>query len=319
MKTNKISIAFALTLAVLTGCQQKLPYDLGNTEHGVVINITKVQGTSTTLSTDMTAGDYKVLLTIPEQQGDISMLKEAQVMAVYTDGAKNKKAARVVTGIKEFPYTATIDITDACAKLGVATIEIGDRIEFTPCVTLNSGTQVDGWSELTNFNNTKFAGWKMADGSSYSYKVSYTAFAPFHKEKFQGTNIPWTDDNGASGVCNVTQLDLTNPDNLPPAEYTPAGVTADDLVGLRVEGEFWWETADEGLTMWINTQDYTLIIPDQVMSPSFVYPGLGQIGYAEDCEGEVDTLHNELIFYYYPWFDPGYSWGVGFTVTVSFP
>ena len=318
MKTNKIFIAFALALLAVVACEPKLPYDLAGTEHGVVINISKVIGSSTTLSTDMNDGNYQVKLALIDQQGDASMLKEAQLMAVYTDGAKNKKSAKIITGITQFPYTAKIDIKDACSKLGISKIEIGDRIDLTPCVTLKSGTQVDGWSELTGFNNTLFTGWPQESGS-FAYRVSYTAFAPFHKEKFQGDALPWEDSNGASGTCKIIQKDMSNEANMPPAKNTPSGVTANDLVGLRVEGPFWWEMPDEGLDMWINTQDFTLIIPDQVMSASFEYPGMGdagKVGNAEDCEGEVDTLNDDLIFYYVPTFGAGYWWGVGFTVTV---
>lgn len=299
MKTSKISIALALAVTVLAGCQQKLPYDLKGTEHGVVIDIRKVVGSSSTLSTDMNAGDYKVLLSIPEQQGDYSMLKEAQIMAIYTDGAKNKKTAKVVTGITTFPYTATINIADACSKLGVTTIEIGDRIEFTPCVTLNSGTQVDGWSELGGFNNTLFTGWQQPDGP-YSYRVSYTAFAPFHKEKFQGNAVQFTDSDGASGVCVVTQI-TELPDNI------PAGVTAADLVGLKVEGNIWF--GGDTFKLWINTLDYTIIMPDQVICPNYTYGTYGTYdGKATSCEGEVDTLHNSLWFYFYSIWGP-YSFG----------
>jgi len=322
MKTNKISIAFALATVVFTACQQKLPYDLKGTEHGVVINIRKVQGSSTTLSTDMNDGDYKVLLSIPEQQGDYSMLKEAQIMAIYTDGAKNKKSAKIVTGIKEFPYTATIDIADACSKLGVSTIQIGDRIEFTPCVTLNSGTQVDGWSELGGFNNTLFTGWQLPDGP-FSYRVAYTAFAPFYKDHYQGNNIPWISDFGETGTANVTQIT-----DLPPEKWIPSGVTASDLVGLRVEGDLFFSVGvlgtslpDEGITMWINTQDYTLILPDQTVTESFQYPGMGDEGkggFFEEGEGEVDTLNETVTFYFVPTFGDGYWFGGGFTMELQF-
>lgn len=315
MKINKI-IALAGAVLTLFACgKQQLPYDLEGTEHGVVINIRKVLGTSTTLSTDMTAGDYKVILSLAEQQGDASMLKEAQLMAVYTDGTGAKTAAKVVTGITEFPATITIDIADACSKLGVATINVGDRIEFTPCVTLKSGTQIDGWSAITGFNNVAFTSWQQADGP-LTYRVAYTAFAPFHQDKFKGAAIPWTDGTD-SGAFNVTQLDMTDPANMPGDEWVPNGVTADDLVGLRLDGPFWCGTADEGITMWINTQDFTLIIPDQIIAPNFTFGSYGtydcSVAY---CEGEVDTLNDSLWFYFYSKWGP-YSLGEN-TIVVDF-
>ena len=310
MKTNKISIAFALALTVMAGCEPKLPYDLEGTEHCVILNINKVAGSSTTLSTDKSQGDYQVLLTVPEQQGDISMLKEAQVMAVYTDGAKNKKSAIVAEGITSFPATVKLNMTDVCSKLGVANIEIGDRLEFTPCSTLKSGTQVNGWSELSGFNYQGSTGWAMADGSSYSFRVSYTAFAPFHKEKFQGNAVPFMDDSGYADVCKVTQIS-----EMPDASAIPVGVSESDLVGLKVEGNIFF--GGDVFYLWINTQDYTLVMPDQVICPNFTYGAYGTYdAIASKCEGEVDTLNNELSFYFYSLWGP-YSFGDA-TITLVF-
>lgn len=323
MKTNKLFFAVALTLSVLTGCQQKLPYDLEGTTHGVVINIRKAAGSSTTLSTDMNDGDYKVVLSIPEQQGDYSMLKEAQIMAVYTDGkSKSKQYAKVITGITTFPYTTSINIKDVCSKLHVTKINIGDRIEFTPCVSLTNGMNIDGWSPIQNFNNTKFTSWSMADGSPFAYKVAYTAFAPFHKEKFQGNAVPFSSDYGVEGTVKVTQVT-----DLPEAKWIPAGVADSDLIGLVIEGDMFWgpavmeEPLGEVVKLWINTQDYTLIIPDQTMCPTFAYPGLGEagkVGYLEEGEGEVDTLNDSLWFYFVPTFGDGYWFGGGFNIELQF-
>lgn len=310
MKTNKISIAFALALTVFAACQQKLPYDLEGTEHSVALSISKVAGTSTTLSTDMSDGNYQVKLIVPDQQGDISMLKEAQIMAVYTDGAKNKKSAIVATGITEFPATVTLNMTDVCSKLGIATIEIGDRLELTPCTTLKSGTQVNGWSELGGFNYQYMTGWVMQDGSNYSYRVSYTAFAPFHKEKFQGDAVPFVDDSGYSDVCKVTQIS-----EMPAADAIPVGVAESDLVGLKVEGDIWF--GGDTFYLWINTQDFTLVMPQHVICPNFTYGSYGTYdGIASKCEGEVDTLHNELSFYFYSLWGP-YTFGDA-TITLFF-
>lgn len=302
MKTNRI-IALAAAIVAVCACgKQELPYDLAGTEHGVVINIRKVIGTSMTLSTDLNSSNYQVELSIPPQQGDYSMLKEAQLMAVYTGADKTKKAAKVEEGITSFPHTSSIDIKDVCSKLGLTAIAVGDRIEFTPCVTLKSGTQVDGWTELTGFNNTVFTSWQLEDGP-LSYRVAYTAFAPFQKEKFQGPAIPWTDGK-YSGTFNVTQIT-----DLPGDDWMPKGVTAADLVGLKLVGPFWFEGPGEQIVMWINTQDYTLIIPDQVICPGFTYGSYGTYdGEVAYCEGEVDTLNNTLTFYFYSVWGP-YSFG----------
>ena len=51
--------------------------------------------------------------------------------------------------------------------------------------------------------------------------------------------------------------------------------------------------------MWINLTDYSLIIPDQVVAPSWTYP-YGDYGtydgYLVGCEGEIDTLNNTITF-----------------------
>ena len=307
MKTNKL-IALLGVAVVMSSCsKQDLPYDLEGTEHGVAISISKVPGSDLILSTDMSTGDYKLLLSIPEQQGDISMLQEAQVMAVYTDGAKNKKSAIVSTGITSFPATVTVNIADACAKLGVSTINVGDRVEFTPCTTLKSGTQVNGWSELGGFNNTYFSAWTLEDGSTFSYRVAYTAFAPFQKDKFQGPAVPWSDGKD-SGTAKVTQI----------AEYPsdlPAGVTESDLVGLQVEGDIWF--GGDVFKMWINTLDYTLVMPDHIIRKDYTYGTYGTYdGEATSCEGEVDTLNNTLSFYFYSVWGP-YAFGDA-TITLKF-
>lgn len=297
MKYNKIFAIVGSILALAACNDQKLPYDLDGVERGVIINIAKVAGTSTTLSTDMNAGNYQVELSVPEYyQGDMSMFKEAQLMAVYTDGAKQTKAAHVVEGITSFPATINIDIKDVCSKLGVSEIAVGDRVEFTPCYTLQSGTQVEGWTPLTRFNNTRFT-WMLEDGSNYTYRVAYTAFAPFYKEHYQGDVVPQT-----YGVVSVTQIS-----EMPDAAWIPKGVTADDLVGLLVEGDFFF--GGDSIKIWINTQDFTLIIPDQVICPGFTYGSYGTYdATVSNCEGEVDTLNETLTFYIYTLWGP-YSFG----------
>jgi len=275
-----------------------------------------VAGTSTTLSTDTNVGDYQVELIVPTYfQGDMSMLKEAQVMAVYTDADGKKKSAYVKDGIKEFPATVKLDIKDVCSKLGVTTIEIGDRVEFTPCYTLNSGTQVDGWSPIIGFNNTRFT-WTLDDGSNFQYRVAYTAFAPFYKEHYQGVGQYELLDSGDTYGDGFGKAIVKQISELP--ESMPKGVTADDLVGLEIVCDIpntWF--GEMTFKMWINTQDFTLIMPDQVTC-NFVYPGYGAYDVIlVSCEGEVDTLRETITFYWYTNWGP-YSFG-GETMRISFP
>lgn len=292
--------------ALISSCDRELPYDLDGVQKSVVINIGKVIGSSTTLQLDPDSGDYRIALTIPEQQGDYSMLEEAQLVAVYTyDIKKPKIFATVVEGIKTFPAVITIDMNDVMAKLNIDSLSIGDRIEFAVSHTLKNGTQVDAYMMNVDstyfYNNTYFSGWKMADGSSFKNKISYTAFAPFHKEYFQG-DVVGIDDAGDPYPFTVTQIA-----ELPPAEWIPVGVTAEDLVGLKLEGDFWF--GGDVMKIWINTQDFTLIVPDQVICPDFTYGAYGTYnGEITDGEGEVDTKNNLLTFYFYSIWGP-YSFG----------
>ena len=234
------------------------------------------------------------------------MMKEAQVTAVYTDGQKNKKSCYAAKGITSLPATVKIDMKAVCQSLGITEVAVGDRIEFTPSYTLNDGTQVDGWITAGggSFNNTIFTGWAMEDGSAYSFRVAYTAFAPFQKEKFQGTHSFY--DGGALSDYKAT---VTQISELPDEAWIPKGVTADDLVGLKVEGDIWF--GGDVFHMWINTQDYTIILPDQVLVKDWAYPDLGVHDAEMDRgEGEVDTLNNTLTFFFRSLWGP-YSFGNG--------
>jgi len=309
MKINKIFAMIALT-ALFCGCDQKLPYDLEGTEHGVIISISKVAETSLILSTDMNSGNYQVKLDVPVYQGDYSMLEEAQVMAVYTGADKSKKSAIVAEGITSFPTIVKLDIKDVASKLGISAINVGDKIEYTPCYTLKSGLQVNGWSEVAGFNNKNFTSWKLEDGSNVSYRVSYTAFAPFQQDLFKGTAIPFVMEGGDTGTMDVTQVN-----DKPEAKWIPAGVTNDNLFGLHFAGDFWF--CPDEFTLWINMTDFSVIIPDQVVYPGFTYGTYGTYD-AEivSCSGEMDTLNNTITFTFGTSWGP-YSFG-GDTVTFQF-
>lgn len=310
-----IFASFLALVGLMASCSKgELPYDLEGTEHGVVINIKKAMNSSLTLSTDL-SGDYKMELSIPKQQGDICMLKEAQLMAVYTpsDGGA-KKSVYVVEGITEFPYTATVDLKDVCQKLGISGINVGDRLDFTPCTTLTSGTQVDGWQRFEmndgtvkeEFNNKAFTGWVMEDGSSFSYRQSYKAFAPFVKDKFKGTaKAVYGEDTWTVSVTQIAEM--------PDSKWIPAGVSESDLVGLLIEGTVWYND-DDKVKIWINTTDFTLVVPDQTINESFTFQTYGTYpGNIEKCQGEVDTQKNTISLYLVSRWGP-YSLGDGTTL-----
>ncbi len=306
MKSYKI-VSALLLVAALTGCSQKLPYDLQGVEKGVVINIHKPLGAAAAMQQDK-SDVFDVILDIPAQQGDWSMLDKAFLTAVYTHEGK-KTSVDLDETVTEFPCTLKVKIADVCSKLGLSgDLSVGDRIEFTPSYTLKSGTVVRGWTSLIGFNNTTFSGWKMEDGSSYSYRVAYTAFAPFVKENFIGTGTLDDDYDTPVTVSEISEK--------PDAKWIPTGVTEDNLIGLKLEGDIWF--GGDVVKVWINTLDYTLIVPDQVICPQWTYPGgaMGTYdGEIEDGEGEIDTLENTITFYLYSVWGP-YSLGDG-TLTIS--
>lgn len=304
MKNYK-TVSALFFVAALTGCSQKLPYDLDGVEKGVVINIQKPLGAAAAMQQGK-SDVFDVILDIPSQQGDWSMLDKAFLTAVYTHNGE-KTAADLDEVVTEFPCTLKVKISDVCAKLGLSgDLSVGDRIEFTPSYTLKSGTTVRGWTSLIGFNNKTFSGWKMEDGSSYSYRIAYTAFAPFDKADFIGTGT--LDDEGSSPVT------ITEISEKPDAAWIPTGVTEDKLIGLQLDGDIFY--GGDKIKVWINTLDYTLIVPDQVICKNFTLGSYGTFdGGIEDGEGEIDTLNKTIKFYIYSVWGP-YSLGDG-TLTIS--
>lgn len=130
--------------------------------------------------------------------------------------------------------------------------------------------------------------------------------APFYKEHYQGDNLRHT-----YGVCNVTQIS-----ELPDEKWIPSGVTTDDLVGLKIEGDIFY--GGDTFLIWINIQDLTLIIPDQVICPNFKYSSYGTYdGEIIDGEGKVNTMNETITFSIHSVWGP-YSFG-GDEITIYFP
>lgn len=299
MKKNKLIFAALAALTTLVSCdKQNLPYDLAGTKKTVVISISRPAGASAVLHQDK-SDEFQLNLTLAKNQGDISMLQEAQISAVFTHG-QDKKFAHVLTGITSFPKSVTIKMSDVCTLLGISEIETGDKIEFTPSQTLTDGTQVDGWNPYAGFNNTYFSAWLDTEGNTISYKTSYTAFAPYNKSDFLG-NFNVVDD--PSGVVSISTLD-----EYPDPSCLPEGVTNDDLDGILIEGDpNVWFCGGDVLKAWINKKDYTLIIPDQVIAPGG-YEGFDIA--VSSAFGELDTMTHTITFtasYYLP--DLGLGWG----------
>ena len=69
-------ITFSILISALS-CDSNLPYPTDEIKRGVVIDITRTAGTDAVLFSDQTDGNFKVNLTIPEQQGDYSFIKSS--------------------------------------------------------------------------------------------------------------------------------------------------------------------------------------------------------------------------------------------------
>lgn len=289
MKQTIIAIFTAATaLATLVSCsKQNLPYDLEGVEKTVVISINKPAGSSAVLHQDK-SDEFEMTLTLSQFQGDVSMLKEAQVSAVYTHGSE-KKFAHIVTGITSFPTTVKVKMSDVCTKMGISEIATGDKIEFTPSHTLNSGSQVDGWNKYAGFNNTYYSAWTDTEGKAVSYKISYTSFAPYDLNDYLGNFF--LDGNQEDGWVVVSALD-----EYPDPTLLPEGITNSDLDGILLDGSVfgWFFCEGEVLKAWINKKDYTLIIPDQVILPDGFDVGIDLS--IIDATGELDTMNHTISF-----------------------
>ena len=289
-------IKFLLIVGVLPclfACEQKLPYPLKETVRSVAIDIAKTPGTDMTLSAGVTTDNISLTLNIPWQQGDYSMMKEAEVMCVYAPMSGGTKIAMVQTGITSFPAVVSVNMGTLCSALGVSSPSIGDRMTFVPNVVLNNGMTIPGYIQETGvYNNAAFSGWEVDFGSAryFSYRAQYVSFAPFYQEKYQG--VVTCVENGSPYSVLVTPLPSTD---LPPT--MPAGATPSDLYGMLVDG-FW----DDGcfLKVWINKLDFSLIIPAQKISNGgYDYGGLDRdfwfIG-INAGSADVNTSTNVISF-----------------------
>jgi hypothetical protein len=264
---KKIFLAFTiLSLLFFTqGCDKDLPYPIDEVTRGVVIDIVRIAGTDGLLSEGMTSGNYKVKLTIPEQQGDYSFMSHAQLLAILeaSDGTYTAKVA--VDNINEFPKEISIDMADVYSKLGKTVPALGQTLYFTVNVVLKNGSVIPGWTKEIGFNNKAFAGW-MIDGRAYSYNVRYAVACPLDEDPTSGTFIgTFTCDETTPYGNDSYSVTLSHNPNLPAAADIPGGVTAANLYGVKISPispNIWVPAIDE-ITVWINTEDLSLVIPNQ--------------------------------------------------------
>jgi len=177
---KKIFFAYiSLSLLFLTlSCDKELPYPIKDVKRGVLIDVVRMPSTEGVLTDGLTTGNYKVKLTIPENQGDYSFMKNAQLLAVLQDVNGSRSSQVIMDNITQFPAEISLNLSDIYKKFG-QTVPTARQILFiTANVVLNDGTVIPGWTALTGFNNVAFAGWQV-DGRAYSSNVRYAVVCPF--------------------------------------------------------------------------------------------------------------------------------------------
>ena len=245
---KKIFLAYiTFSLLFLTvSCDKDLPFPLDQVERGVVIDVTRVAGTDGVLSDGLTSGNYKIKLTIPEQQGDYSFMKCAQLLAVL-QGADGKMSSQVVIDdITQFPLEINLNISDVYSKFGQSTPALGQTLYFTTNVIRKDGYTIPGWTELTGFNNVMFAGW-IIDGRAYSSNVRYSVACPLNIDDFIGEGFVYLD--GFWGE-----------------EPYPITITKVSDTELSIEGLFEGEAVNP-LVITVNTTDHSVSFGRQVLAP----------------------------------------------------
>jgi len=246
---KKIFFAFiSLSLLLIAfGCDKDLPYPLDEVKRGVLIDITRIPGSDGVLSDGLTTGNYKIKLIIPENQGDYSFMKHAQLLAVLRGPDGKWKTAVAIDNITQFPQEITLNIADVYSKFGLSAPALGQLLYFTTNVVLNDDSVIPGWTEYTGFNNVAFGGW-MIEGRGYSSNIRYVVACPLVLEDFVGECFVYRDDWWGE-------------------EPYPIEVTKISDTQLSIEGMFEGE-AENALIITVNPTDHSITIPRQVLAPN---------------------------------------------------
>ncbi len=259
--TQVLAVAFLSIFA--TSCDKDLPFPEDITK-GVAIDIIRVAGTDPLLSGGITAGNYKVQLSIPTYQGDTSMMNHAQLLAVLTSPTGTSTSQVVVDNITTFPQTIDLNIADVYSKFGKTAPTAGETLCFTPNVVLKSGEVIPGWNQYTGaYNNIAFSGWQV-DGRSFSYRVRYPVVCELVLDEFVGDveiSDNFYDDYDAKCVkMSETQLKI------------------EGLLGGTV-------------LININKTDHTVSVPKTVVGNYFQYTNLTISG-----TGNIDACNGIITF-----------------------
>lgn len=295
---KKVYLLFITLSLLLLGysCSKDLPYPIDDVRRGVVIDIVRAEGSDGVLYRDETDGNYKVKLTIPEQQGDYSFMKHAQLLAVFqgTDGTITTKV--VEDNITEFPKEITINIGQVYSLFGLTAPSLGEVLYFTTNVVLKDGYVIPGWTKEMGYNNRAFSGWRL-DGRAYSYNVRYAVVCALDLDVFVGT-------------CTVTQDDWWG-DTPYEVEVTKLGDYQLQIDGLY-DGY-----AENPLVITIDPADYSISFDKQILAPNsgvnwWANPAYSNFALSAGT-GVVDACDNIISFSATATVDAG-SFGGGWVI-----
>jgi hypothetical protein len=308
---KKIFLTF-ITLSLLLiaqSCKKELPYPIDEVKRGVIIDIIRIPGTDGVLADGLTSGNYKIKLTIPEQQGDYSFMKNAQLLAILQSEDETMTSKVVVDNITQFPLEIQIDIADVYSKFGLTAPSLGQILYFTVNAVLNDGLTIPGWTEYTGFNNVALGGWRV-DGRAYSNNVRYAVACSFDEDPVTGSFI-------GTFICDETTpygndsypVTLSFNPSIPAEKDIPAGVSAANLYGVDISpvSPNIWEPAYDVITVWINTEDLSLVIPNQ--DTGDIYSNGSAILWYNCRNASVSTCSRTIQFTTNPYIPGVGGWG----------
>jgi hypothetical protein len=315
MKNIYLILLILPLLFVVQSCDKKLPYPINDVKRGVLIDISRIPGTDGLLSAGETTGNYKLKVVIPENQGDYSFMKQAQLVAVLQASGQKTKAAVVIDNLTEFPKEIQLDIADVYNKLGLSTPSLGETLFFTANVVLNNGDVIPGWTEQTGFNNRAFSGWNV-EGRAYSYNVRYMVACGWDRDPNNGTFIGTFIMEETTPYGNDSYpVTLSYNPNTPDPAAIPSGVLAESLYGINISpiSPNIWAPAKDVVTIWVNTEDLSLVIPDQ--DTGDLYSTGDAILWYNFRDGSINTCDQTIQFTANPYIPGVGGWGA-FTFTI---
>lgn len=305
MKNIYLYILAAISFGLITvSCDKDLPFPIDEVTRSVVIDIVRVPGTTGVLSAGETDGNYQVKLSIPPQQGDYSMMAHAQLLAILNDGTKTTSKV-VVDNITGFP-SAVVDINmaDVYSKFGKTAPSLGETLNFTVNVVLKSGEVIPGWNEYTGlYNNQAFAGWDF-DGRALSSRVQYSVMCGFDPDVFQGTfqcvETGLGSDSYTVTLSHYAEVPSTVPSNIDPSK----------LFGIKMDpiSPSVWQPAVTSIIIWINTEDFSLYIPNQGTGDMYSNP-VTEILWCDAKDASISTCTNTIKFSVRPYMPGVGGWG----------